>query len=351
MGFSASETRTLELREEISRLQQEKDTVSLTLTGLQQRLGSPEIHAFQDAAATPEIRAVETPPAFLATGTYTVQLPLAEQIFLLNIRSQLASRDGLGAALTALDTLLTSVRNIASNEKTPENLARASFLVDAIPHVKGIVPIIGEYLQSNLAKITAIDNAIKASGWWGKASALQDLQLQELRARENLAYATFDALFGAMTKPSSVPSYVAFSTDPKPANILASIVYTMHRNLPATVVSQKVTIKSDGTIASFNDAAFATGIDMFSDYMVSVRTATTDFTKKMLGAKELIKATFASAALTELTELPSAASVLTEDDDIGEEGGERKSQHDGDTTTIVKTSNGGTDHQRLEEEA
>jgi len=297
---------------EITTLQSALDELRLTLASQQQRFNDPEIHAFLNPETPADVRPVETLPAFLATGTYTSQLPLAEQMYLLQIRSQLASREGLQTSLNALDGLLISVRTIASNDKTRENLVRASFLVDAIPHIKGIVPVIGEYLQSILGKIKMIDDAVTArSNFWSRASlgALEDLQLRELRARENLAYAIFDSLFGTIIKPSTVTVPFAFNTDPSAINVLTSKVYTMHKGLPASIVSQKLTIKNDGatpgTIATINDAAFATGIDMSSDYMTGVRTETTTFLRKMLGAKELVRITFASSALAELSELPT----------------------------------------------
>jgi len=298
--------------QEITELQSALEELRVTHTSLQQQLKNPAIRAFWDLGPASEIRAVETLPAFLATGTYTGQLPLAEQMYLLQIRSQLASSEGLITSLNALDALLTSVRNIASNDKVDENLARASFLVDAIPHIRGVVPIIGEYLQLILGKIKTIDDAVNARStmfWKAQPEALENLQLQELRARQNLAYAVFDAFFGTMTRPSTVAAPVAFNIDPKPANILTSVVHTMHRNLPAITPSQRVTVKNDGatagTIATINDAAFSTVIDMTSGYMTSVRTETIAFLKKMLGAKELVRITFASAALAELSELPT----------------------------------------------
>lgn len=340
---------------EITTLQSALDELRLTLASQQQRFNDPEIHAFLNPETPADVRPVETLPAFLATGSYAGQLPLAEQMYLLQIRSQLASREGLQTSLNALDGLLISVRNIASNDKARENLVRASFLVDAIPHIKGIVPVIGEYLQSILGKIETIDAAVSARStmfWRAQPEPLQDLQLRELRARENLAYAIFDALFGTMCKPSSVPSCVAFNSDPKPANILASIVYTMHRSLPATVASQKVTVRNDGTIATVNDVIFAAGIDMSSEHMISVRTATTDFLKKMLAAKEVVKTTFASAALAELSELLSAAAsnVIVEEDTIEQEDSESTSGKDlsggDDSTTASKvlTTNGSGDN-------
>lgn len=301
------------LSKELTSLQKAVDELRIASATMQQKLKSSEIHAFSDPVASVEVRATESLPAFLEIGSYNTDKLLAEQIYFLNIRGQLASPAGLETSLGELDNLLKAVRNIASNDKTQENLVRASFLVDAIPHIKGIVPIIGGYLQSILGQIKQIDDAVSAkSTFWSKAqpAALQDLQLKELHVRENLAYAVFDALFGTIVKPSTVSAPAAFNNDPSPSNILVSKTYTMHGKLPQTIASQNVVVTNTGAIARVGSTDFATGIDLGSEFMQTLRAATTDFLKKMQGAKELVKTTFASTALTEHSELPSVATAV-----------------------------------------
>ena len=248
--------------------------------------------------------------------------PSAEQLYLLKVRSQLESPVGLTAALTQLDELLGLVQSITLRNRGDENLVRAGFLVNAIPQVRGIAPIIGGYLQSILAQIKYIDDhkdavSVSPAGYFSRSvevkkySDLQNLQLRELRAREELAYAAFDAIFGRMAKPASVPAPALFTADYSPANEFAHKLHNLHATLPATRVSEKLIVKDDGSIAVIGSSDFITGIDLRSEFMTQACTATTAFKAKALGATKLVKDTFRSSALAGFADLVPAKASLT----------------------------------------
>jgi hypothetical protein len=283
------------------------------------RASNPDLFAFSTLSAPSVGVPVSTGwTTYLAVNPADSSLPIAEQLYLLNVREKLASLAGLPASLTRLDELLVEVQKMAIDDRT--QVARASFLVNAIPQVRGIAPVIGDYLQSILRQITEINKAATrpvAGGWLTPASsvtapdALQTLQLKELRARENLAYAVFDAIFGRMVKPASVDASVSFLIDPSPANILVSKVHALHAILPATQASEKLVVKNDGSIAATSSGDFTTGIDLHLAFMAEACTATTTFKAMALGAMDLVKETFRSTALKGFADLSIAKASLT----------------------------------------
>lgn len=312
----------ISLQTEINKLSDEIELLQGDVCEAQQQLQSPSVHAFSALSEQSEIVPGQLSSLYLTIEQKASSLPIAEQVYFLNIRRYLASPVDLTASLTQhLDSLLKCVRNIACDTNTSENLARASFLVNVIPQMRGIIPIIGEYLQSILGQIQEVNKEATKPAWGGLSTsiqldALQILQIKELEARKNLAYATFDALFGAMIKPSTVPAAISFATDPSPTNILTSRVYALHGTLQPTLASQKLVVKNDGSIATIGDATFLTGIDLNSEFMVGIRTATTDFLAKMLGAQGLLK----TSTLVEASELPGVSLDL----DVIEDDSEHK---------------------------
>jgi len=271
------------------------------------------VRAFLPLTGPSVITPVEELAAYTVVASKPSTLPLAEQMYLLKVREHLGDPVKLGASLTQLDTLMKFVRNIASDVSTPESLARSALLRDIIPQVQGIAPIIGGYMQSILGQIAAINTDVHSRrGYFvsGTPTPIQTLQLSELDARKNLAYSVFDAIFGAMTKPASVPASVDFRTDQTPANVLTSKVQTLHTTLPLTVASSAIVVKSDGSIATIKEADFLTGIDLSSEYMVSIRTATAELLGQVLGAQTLVRGTFATSSVTGFSELVEAKASL-----------------------------------------
>ncbi len=296
----------IDLQGQVNELREELDQVYETLE-------STSVRAFLPLTGPSVITPVEELAAYTVVASKPSTLPLAEQMYLLKVREHLGDPVKLGASLTQLDTLMKFVRNIASDVSTPESLARSALLRDIIPQVQGIAPIIGGYMQSILGQIAAINTDVHSRrGYFvsGTPTPIQTLQLSELDARKNLAYSVFDAIFGAMTKPASVPASVDFRADQSPANVLTSKVQTLHTTLTLTVSSSAIVVKNDGSIATIKEADFLTGIDLSSEYMVSIRTATAELLGQVLGAQTLVRGTFATSSVTGFSELVEAKASL-----------------------------------------
>ena len=307
LGKRTDETRVIiDLQGQVNELSEELDQVYETLE-------STSVRAFLPLTGPSVITPVEELAAYTVVASKPSTLPLAEQMYLLKVREHLGDPVKLGASLTQLDTLMKFVRNIASDVSTPESLARSALLRDIIPQVQGIAPIIGGYMQSILGQIAAINTDVHSRrGYFvsGTPTPIQTLQLSELDARKNLAYSVFDAIFGAMTKPASVPASVDFRADQSPANVLTSKVQTLHTTLPLTVSSSAIVVKNDGSIATIKESDFLTGIDLSSEYMVSIRTATAELLGQVLGAQTLVRGTFATSSVTGFSELVEAKASL-----------------------------------------
>ena len=307
LGKRTDETRVIiDLQGQVNELREELDQVYETLE-------STSVRAFLPLTGPSVITPVEELAAYTVVASKPSTLPLAEQMYLLKVREHLGDPVKLGASLTQLDTLMQFVRNIASDVRTPESLARSALLRDIIPQVQGIASIIGGYMQSILGQIAAINTDVHSRrGYFvsGTPTPIQTLQLSELDARKNLAYSVFDAIFGAMTKPASVPAAVDFRADQSPANVLTSKVHTLHTTLPLTVSSSAIVVKNDGSIATIKEADFLTGIDLSSEYMVSIRTVTAELLGKVLGAQTLVRGTFSTSSVTGFGELVEAKASL-----------------------------------------
>ncbi len=276
-----------------------------------QTLESAAVRAFLPLTGPSVITPVEELAAYTVVASKPSTLPLAEQVYLLKVREHLGNPEKLEVSLsTQLDTLMKSVRNIASDVFTPESFSRAAFLVDVIPQVRGIVPIIGGYVQSISAQMDEINKEIRTHNtmfWTATPSPAQALELRELEARRNLGYAIFDALFGSMVKPTTIPGAV---NDQSIANALASKVQTLHTTLSTTELSKKLIVKDDGSIVTINNDDFSTRIDPNSVPMLSMRTETTHFLKQVIGAQTLLQTTFAKSALVGFSELAQAKASL-----------------------------------------
>ena len=299
--------------DEIDWLQDEVNDLSDALYQAQQTLQSGDVRAFLPLTVPSAITPVEELAVYTVVASKPSTLPLAEQVFLLKVRENLGDPAKLGESIAQLDTLMRFVRNIASDVYTPESLARSAFLRDIIPQVQGIAPIIGGYMQSILGQIAAINTDVQSRrGYFvsGTPTQIQTLQLSELDARKNLAYSVFDALFGTMTKPATIPAAVDFRTDQTPANVLASKVHDLHATLPATVASQKLILKNDGLVAAIGEADYATEVNLSLQFMIDLQQLTTDFLKQTLGAQKLVRATLATSSVTGFTELELAKASL-----------------------------------------
>lgn len=297
----------------IRELRKELDTATFALTQAMQTLQSADVRAFMPLTVPSAITPVEELAVYTVVASKPSTLPLAEQVFLLKVRENLGDPAKLEYSIAQLGTLMQFVRNIASDVRTPENLARSALLRDVIPQVQAIAPIFGGYMQSILGQITAINTEVRSrSGmlWAGTPTQIQTLQLSELDARKNLAYSVFDALFGTMTKPVTVPAAVDFRTDQTPANVLAKNVQTLHATLPVPVTSSSVIVKSDGSIAFSGGVDFSTGTELSSEYMMPIQTATAELLSMVLGAQTLVRGTLATSSVTGFAELELAKASL-----------------------------------------
>lgn len=303
----------ISLQTEINKLSDEIELLQDDVCEAHQQLKSPGVHAFSVISEQSEVVPAETLSTYTVIKPDTSKLSVAEQVYLLKVRSKLASRDELTASLTDLETLLKFRQMIAITCPTTENLERAAFLVDVIPQVRAIAPIIGRYLQSITGDILKTNATATSSGWFStpQLGPVQTLQLKELEARKNLAYATFDALFGIMAKPSSVPSAVAFTTDPSAVNILVSKVHALHATLPATALSEKLIVKNDGLISVTGVVDYATEVNLALPFMTDLQQLTVDFLKQIFGAQSLLKTTFATSSLLEAADLVQAKTLLS----------------------------------------
>jgi len=302
-----------ELSDETELLQRDVNDLSDALDQAQQTLQSADVRAFMPLTVPSAITPVEELAVYTVVASKPSTLPLAEQVFLLKVRENLGDPAKLGESIAQLDTLMRFIRNIASDVRTPENLARSALLRDVIPQVQAIAPIVGGYMQSILGQVTAINTEVRSrSGmlWAGTPTQIQTLQLSELDARKNLAYSVFDALFGTMTKPVTVPAAVDFRTDQTPANVLAKNVQTLHATLPVPVTSSSVIVKSDGSIAFSGGVDFSTGTELSSEYMMPIQTATAELLSMVLGAQTLVGGTLATSSVTGFAELELAKASL-----------------------------------------
>ena len=302
-----------ELSDGIEWLQRDVNDLSSALDQAHQTLQSADVRAFMPLTVPSAITPVEELAVYTVVASKPSTLPLAEQVFLLKVRENLGDPAKLGESIVQLDTLMRFVRNIASDVYTPESLARSAFLRDIIPQVQAIAPIVGGYMQSILGQVTAINTEVRSrSGmlWAGTPTQIQTLQLSELDARKNLAYSVFDALFGTMTKPATIPAAVDFRTDQTPANVLAKNVQTLHATLPVPVTSSSVIVKSDGSIAFSGGVDFSTGTELSSEYMMPIQTATAELLGMVLGAQTLVRGTLATSSVTGFAELELAKASL-----------------------------------------
>lgn len=300
------------LQDEVNELSEEIDPLQREVNNLSAQLESPEVRAFARLSDQSVVVPAETLPAYTVIKPDTSKLSVAEQVFLLKVRSKLTLRDELTTSLTDLETLLRACQMIAITNPTSENLERAAFLVNVIPQVRAIAPIIGRYLQSITGDILKTNAAATSSGWFGSLqfTALQTLQLKELEARKNLAYATFDALFGTMVKPSTVPSAVDFRVNPSAANVLIGQVHTAHATLPVTIPPQKLIVKNDGLISVIGDEDYATEMNLTLPFMVDIQQLTVDFLKQTYGAQTLLQSTLKTSAVIGETDLAQAKTIL-----------------------------------------
>ena len=298
-----------ELSDGIEWLQRDANNLSSALDQAQQILKS--LHAFAQPSEQSVAEPVSTLPTYTVVKPEPSTLPVAEQLYLLKIRSKLASQEDLTASLTDLETLLRFRQLMAITDRSDANIERAAFLVDTIPQIRAIAPTIGRYLQSITGDILKI-NATATSGWFTapQLGAVETLKLKELEIRKNLAYATFDALFGTMTKPATIPAAVDFRTDPGAANVLAKTVQTLHATLPATVPSQKVVVKNDGLVAVTGDAGYATEVNLSLQFMIDLQQLTVDFLTQTYGAQTLLQTTLKTSAVIGETELVQAMTML-----------------------------------------
>lgn len=303
----ASEGQNIALRDTLGRM-------GSTLAEVQQSL--EPLHAFAQPSEQSVVVPVATLPTYTVVKPELSTLPVAEQVYLLKIRSKLASQqEDLTASLVDLETLLQSRQTMALTSRSAENLERAAFLVDAIPQIRAIAMITGGYLKSVLEQINEINASVKARStmfWRAYPEPLQVLQLKELEARKNLAYAEWDGLIGFMKKPQVLAS--STGADNSLSSVITSVLVTKVQaslaTLSETSASPKMVVKSDGLISIIGDTDYTTEVNLTSQFMIDLQQLTVDFLKQTYGAQTLLQSTFAPSALVGFSELVEAKASL-----------------------------------------
>ena len=224
------------------------------LTGAALVLQRDEVGAFiSPRAFVPEPVAL---PPYLAVSKAICTLPLAEQMYLLNVRGNLAG-EYLPPALDRLSELLSLVQQIALADRSQEK--RSAHLVSIIGKVRGIAPVISEYLKSiNTQSVVITDGATKVipgalfGDYWvskeTKYTREEQSRLTQLETRRNLIVAVFDALFGTIIKPASIQAPTAFTTDPSPANQLVAAVYRLYPSVAIPNITATAVVSRAGAV-------------------------------------------------------------------------------------------------------
>jgi|694.fasta_scaffold91707_3 hypothetical protein len=303
-----------ELSEETELLQGEVCDLSSDLDKAKQKCKLS--HAFDTPSEQSVVVPVATLPTYTVVKPELSTLPVAEQVYLLKVRSKLASQqEDLTASLVDLETLLQSRQTMALTSRSAENLERAAFLVDAIPQIRAIAMITGGYLKSVLEQINEINASVKARStmfWRAYPEPLQVLQLKELEARKNLAYAEWDGLIGFMKKPQVLAS--STGADNSLSSVITSVLVTKVQaslaTLSETSASPKMVVKSDGLISIIGDTDYTTEVNLTSQFMIDLQQLTVDFLKQTYGAQTLLQSTFAPSALVGFSELVEAKASL-----------------------------------------
>ena len=318
----ANDTRVIiDLQGEVNKLSEETELLQGEVCDLSSDLDKAKqkcklSHAFDTPSEQSVVVPVATLPTYTVVKPELSTLPVAEQVYLLKVRSKLASQqEDLTASLVDLETLLQSRQTMALTTRSAENLERAAFLVDAIPQIRAIAMITGGYLKSVLEQINEINASVKARStmfWRAYPEPLQVLQLKELEARKNLAYAEWDGLIGFMKKPQVLAS--STGADNSLSSVITSVLVTKVQaslaTLSETSASPKMVVKSDGLISIIGDTDYTTEVNLTSQFMIDLQQLTVDFLKQTYGAQTLLQSTFAPSALVGFSELVEAKASL-----------------------------------------
>lgn len=164
------------------------------------------------------------------------ELPLAENMYLLNIRSNLQNPTSFASSLAKLDELTTLAQTEALETKNNKKIERAKFLVDLTPYIRTISTKISEYLRFVLAEKSKLQpNAVSKLMAWVKTpppkSEITLAQEAEVNVREALAYTIFDSVFGNISMPASVEAALYLEKDDSAKNRLQKRVKGLYDTL------------------------------------------------------------------------------------------------------------------------
>lgn len=196
--------------------------------------------------------------------------------------------------------MLLYVQQIALCKHEQPELERAANLVDLVGKIRGIVPIIGEYLRSINNKSTAIipeESKVITGYIYNTVEKLysfpQQLKLLQLEARKNLAYNFYDALFNKSEIPNSVPKQT--TNDPSPINQLAICTSKLHSNVLLTsnsVVDNVITgvVSSSGAIGDENPEELKELCEQTKEFASKILSVKNPNSKNFYSFKSLLEA-------------------------------------------------------------
>jgi hypothetical protein len=225
---------------------------------IQVRNSFAHLAPFETPADDIELRTIPIPDKQIASVSpkYFSELPLAEQMYLINIRYNLHEPNGFTSAITKLKELTVLAQQAALETKTDETKAvpnflatdqtksRANFLVSAVPFVITVSTKISEYLHLILDERKKLQPSVvssvvsMATSWLGGAtpqkSEIVIAQESELNVREALAYAIFDSVFGNISIPEIIKTAISLEQDDSANNRLQKRISTLHSELKNT---------------------------------------------------------------------------------------------------------------------
>lgn len=294
--------------DEVSSLQDDVNELRDCVVELQQVAQSPEVLAFslpkKDSVllSAEELQSVTALSDAIEISSEKLNLPQEMVTTLSAIRGVLESSEDLEAELGGLDGRLADLQVAAIRNRSPENLAKAAFFVDAISHIRGISREIGGYLKAiktleggmvqeeetvvaPVSLITAFFSRVPEPQKVKKYSEVQILMRKELGKRKDLGFVFFDYLFGLES-------------------------------------TQSIVLGTNGLIKNIADKPYSTMINPDSTtatgeltFMGGLKKLAIDLGMNMLEAKKLTASTFSSRALEKLFGSPVAVSAAVPLDD------------------------------------
>lgn len=275
-------------------------------TAIQMRNACNPLLAFENPEQAIALSPIPVAGVVSLTANFS-QLPIAERMYLLHVRSNLHNSSTFASALKKLDELTKLVQTEVVETRTSEATARAIFLVEAVPFIRTVTMEIHNYLQFILAEKTKLQpSALSRVAAWvstpAPKSPIEIAQQAEVDAREKLAYAAFDSIFGAATMPDNVDAAASLDRDDSAKNRLQKRVQALFGALTPPFKTTDVIVDSRGEIITLGTKAMV-GIRVnkelndASEFIVALRTATAKLLETMNAATQysLIEQLFKSA--------------------------------------------------------